>query len=81
MMQYVSLGAFRAHLLTGANCISIKQTHLYQRRLTLERKIRSELSLVVNWLSVVFEDGNFFVLVVTGLCSALPVHLCSLLTW
>lgn len=38
-MQYVSVENFRAHLLKGADCISVKQTLLYQRRLILERNL------------------------------------------
>lgn len=79
MMHYVSLGAFRAHLLKGTDYISIKQTHLYQR-LILERNMFRALSNSKPAFRF-FKDGNFFVLVVMGLCSALPVHLRGLLTW
>lgn len=52
--QYVSVGAFRAHLLKGANYTSsIKQTLLYQRSHVLDRKCPKR-SLIVNWLSVFF---------------------------
>lgn len=54
VMQYVSVGAFRAHLLKGANYTSsIKQTLLYQRSRVLDRKCPKR-ALIVNWLSIFF---------------------------
>ena len=78
--QYVSVGAFRAHLLKGANYTSsIKQTLLYQRSHVLDRKCPKR-SLIVNWLSVFFfKDGNFC----SGgysICRALSLHLCNRFT-
>ena len=68
-MQYVSVGAFRAHLLQGANYTSpIKQ--FYIRGITCWTEKCPKRSLVVNWLSILFFKVVIFVLVVTA--SAVP---------